>query len=55
MSEPADSIHLHETVPLSPQPITGILSSGAKSHMSSISDTPVTDPGSSNKVRCFLL
>lgn len=51
MSEPTVTINLHD-VPIASQQqqLTGILV-GTKSNLSTISDTPVTDPGgSSNKV-----
>lgn len=55
MSEPTVTINLHD-VPIASQPsqqsLTGILV-GTKSNLSTISDTPVTDPGSANKVNIF--
>lgn len=46
MSEPIVTINLHEVPNTSQQPLAGILA-GTKSNLSTISDTPVTDPGSS--------
>lgn len=49
MSEPTVTINLHDVPISSQQQLPGILV-GTKSNLSTISDTPVTDPGSSNKV-----
>lgn len=51
MSEPTVTINLQD-VPITSQQqqLSGILI-GTKSHLSTISDTPVTDPGSSSKVK----
>lgn len=48
MSEPTVTINLHD-VPIASQQLTGILA-GTKSNLATISDTPVTDPGSSKTV-----
>lgn len=49
MSEQTVTINLHDVPIASQQPLSGILV-GTKSNLSTISDTPVTDPGSSTKV-----
>lgn len=65
MSETTVTINMHESASSSsavggigsataaPQTLTGILV-GTKSNLSTITDMPVTDPGSSNKVLSFL-
>lgn len=61
MSETTVTINMHESASSSavggngsatapPQTLTGILV-GTKSNLTTITDMPVTDPGSSNKVR----
>lgn len=61
MSETTVTINMHESASSSavggsattaPQTLTGILV-GTKSNLTTITDMPVTDPGSSNKVRYF--
>lgn len=52
MSEPTVTINLHDVPIASQQQLTGILA-GTKSNLATISDTPVTDPGSTNKVNNF--
>lgn len=53
MSEPSVTINLHDVPISSQQQLPGLLV-GTKSNLSTISDSPITDPGSNNKVKYFL-